>query len=285
MKKVLFSFLAAAIVLNSASFALAQDAQTAALVNGEKITKEEVSKRMWQKHFEKTVSDIIDETLLIQESKKLKIKVSKKEVDKRLNDIKSTYKDDKDFEKKIGPSKNILIDNINKELLLRKTVIKAKSIKFTNKDVKDYFDKNKASLDKPQSLKLRQIFVNTKAEADDAYMAIEAGADFAKLSSLKSIDVRLKQSGGDLGYISKGMLIKDIEKQIFSLKKGEFTKPFAINGGFTILKVEDIKKPEPAKYKKIKKDLKEAMINKAILDNLAPLITELRGKSKIEIAR
>ena len=91
MKKILFSFLTVTILSTFATFAFAKDEQIAATVNGEKIYKEEVSKRMWQNHFENTINNIVDETLLLQEGKKLKIKVSKKETDNRLKEIKSAY--------------------------------------------------------------------------------------------------------------------------------------------------------------------------------------------------
>ncbi|MCG2725930.1 MAG: peptidyl-prolyl cis-trans isomerase [Elusimicrobia bacterium] len=285
MKKILFSFLTVTILSTFATFAFAKDEQIAATVNGEKIYKEEVSKRMWQNHFENTINNIVDETLLLQEGKKLKIKVSKKETDNRLKEIKSAYKDDKEFETTFGNEKDDLTEKIKNELLIKKTVIESKKIEFTDEAVKKFFEENKKNFDKPESTRLRQIFVSSEKEINDVHLALEAGADFAKLSSLKSINENLKKNDGDLGYVSKNMLVKDIAEAISSLKQGQYTKPLKINGGYTILKVEDTKKAEPADFDKIKDDLKKSLINQAVMQNLPILLSELKQTAKIEIMR
>jgi parvulin-like peptidyl-prolyl isomerase len=132
-------------------------------------------------------------------------------------------------------------------------------------------------------VKLRQIFVNTKQEADDVHLALSAGADFAKLAALKSSDENLKKNSGDLGYVMKGTLISEIEKEVFSMKLGEFTKPIQTGAGFSILKIEDLKPSEPANFESIKENIKQAMLTQIITQKLPELIGELRQKAKIEI--
>ncbi len=282
MKKALLSFLTIAILSTFSNITFAQDNTIAAIVNGEKIATAEVSKRMWQSHFEKTTNSIIDEVLFLQEGKRLKVTVSQKEIDTRFKEIKSTYKNEKEFIIMLGNRKEDLLKKIKNELLIRKIIIKAKKIKLTNKDVKKVFNENKKNFEKPETIKLRQIFVNSLGEAEDVYLALEAGADFAKLSTLKSTNENLKKNGGDLGYVSKTVLVKEISEAISSLKKGQYTKPLKIADGYTILKVDDIKKAESANFNKIKKELKESLINQAVMKNLPILLSELRGKAKIE---
>lgn len=285
MKKALLSFLTIAILSAFSSAAFAQNNTIAAMVNGEKILKTEVSQRIWINHFEKTINTMIDETLLLQEAKNLKIKVSKKEIDKRLKEVKAAYTNKKDFEAIMANMKKEVRKKIEYELRIKKTIIKAKKISFTNKNVKKVFTENKKNFDKPEEIRLRQIFVNSEKDAQDAHLALEAGADFAKLSSLKSTQENLKKNGGDLGYVSKSMLVKEISEAISLLKKGQYTKPIKIADGYTLLKLEDIKKPEAANFNKIKAQLKESMINQSVMKNLPILIKELRGKSKIEIMK
>ena len=285
MKKALLSFLTIAILSAFSSAAFAQNNTIAAMVNGEKILKTEVSQRIWINHFEKTINTMIDETLLLQEAKNLKIKVSKKEIDKRLKEVKAAYTNKKDFEAIMANMKKEVREKIEYELRIKKTIIKAKKISFTNKNVKKVFTENKKNFDKPEEIRLRQIFVNSEKDAQDAHLALEAGADFAKLSSLKSTQENLKKNGGDLGYVSKSMLVKEISEAISLLKKGQYTKPIKIADGYTLLKLEDIKKPKAANFNKIKAQLKESMINQSVMKNLPILIKELRGKSKIEIMK
>ena len=63
---------------------------------------------------------------------------------------------------------------------------------------------------------------------------------FENTASMFSISDSSK-SGGRLGWINESALNKKILSQILNLKKGEYSKPITIPGGFLILKIQDIK--------------------------------------------
>lgn len=47
--------------------------------------------------------------------------------------------------------------------------------------------------------------------------------------------------GGDLGYISKGQMVKEFENIVYSLQKGELSKPFRSQFGYHLVYLDDIK--------------------------------------------
>ena len=49
------------------------------------------------------------------------------------------------------------------------------------------------------------------------------------------------KNGGELGWIKENILSKKIKNELQSIKKGEFTKPMVIPGGFLILKILDMR--------------------------------------------
>ena len=63
---------------------------------------------------------------------------------------------------------------------------------------------------------------------------------FENTASIFSIS-NSSNNGGKLGWISENSVNKKILKQILKLKKGEYTSPITIPGGFLIIKVQDIK--------------------------------------------
>ena len=63
---------------------------------------------------------------------------------------------------------------------------------------------------------------------------------FENTASIFSISDSSK-AGGRLGWINESALNKKILNQILNLKKGEYTKPITVPGGFLILKIQDIK--------------------------------------------
>jgi len=275
-----------ALLALAGALACAED-RVVATANGEKITSEELTKKMWWQYSAQALSDIIDERLLLAEAGRLKTGYDAKEAEKRFENLASGYKDRKEFEnslKNVGKTPNEIKELIKRQMLIKNAVIAAKNISFTDAEIKTFFDQNKDKLGKADTAKLRQIFVATKAEADEAYQILATGADFAKLSALKSADENLKKKEGDIGEITKGLLLPEIEKEVFGLTPGQYTKPIATGAGFSLFKLESFKPGEPAKMTDtLKAELKTAMINQAVSQKLPELTAELRQKAKIEI--
>ena len=257
-------------------------------VNGKAITADELTKRLWWQHAAQGLSDLVDERLLIEEAARLKVQADDKEVQTRFEQLRANYPDKQAFEKNLKAvnwTEPDLTNLIHNQVLIKNTVLMAGKIAVTDDDAKSFYDKNKDRFTTPESAKLLQIFVNTKAEADDVYTALSAGADFAKLSSLKSTDANLKKNGGSLGYIAKGMLQPELEKEVFALQPGQYTKPIATGNGYSVLKLEELKSPEKVKYETAKEDIKTNLTNQAISQELPKLIAELRAKAKFEAAK
>lgn len=278
--------IAAAVALCSTGLYAAE--KPVAVVNGQKVTREELTKKLWWQYGAQGLSELVDEKLLLEEAARLGIKADPKELDARMASLSAGYADKAQFEKNlasVGWTPQELRDLLRRQTLIRYTVILDGKIIVTDADAKAFFDKNKEKMGAPESVKLSQIFVNTKAEADDAYLALSAGADFARLSALKSTDANLKKNNGSLGYISRGMLLPEIEKEIFSLKPGQYTKTVATGNGYSIFRAEELKPGQDATFEKVKEDVKTALLNQAITQKLPELAAELRQKAKIEIVK
>jgi len=286
MKKtaLLISFMAF-----SGGLGYAQEARVVATVNGEKITASEITKKLWWQHSAQVLSDLVDERLLLAEAARLKVSYNPQEAGQRFDAIAAGYRDRKEFEKNlrsVGWTEKDVKGLIKNQLLIKAAVLEAGKINFTDADATAFFNQNKDKFGKPETFKLRQIFVTGKTEAENAYQALAAGADFGKLSALQSTDENLKKNEGDLGYIAKGRLLPEIEKEIFALKAGEYTKPLAAGNGYSLFKLEASKPAEPAVFdEKLKADIKTGLINQAVTRKLPELVSELRAKAKIEIIK
>lgn len=286
MKKTIFA--AALLALCSAGYA-ADKAGTVAVVNGQKVAQEELTKKLWWQYAAQGLTELIDERLLLEEAKRLGVTADPKEVETRFNALSAGYTEKGAFEanlKSVGWSPKELRELITRQLTIRNAVVAARKIAVTDADAKAFFDKNKEKLGTPESVKLSQLFVNTRAEADDAYeLLTSVGADFAKLSSLKSADANLRKNNGSLGVISRGMLLPEIEKEVFALQAGQFSKPIATGNGFSLFKAEEKKAGKDADFEAVKNDIRTALTNQAITQKLPELAAELRQKAKIEIIK
>jgi peptidyl-prolyl cis-trans isomerase C len=84
------------------------------------------------------------------------------------------------------------------------------------------------------------ILVDTKDLADQIYQEVTApGADFGKIASEQSTDTSTAPNGGDLGWFTRGEMVKPFEDVAFGLKPGEISQPVNTQFGWHIIKVFD----------------------------------------------
>jgi parvulin-like peptidyl-prolyl isomerase len=82
------------------------------------------------------------------------------------------------------------------------------------------------------------ILVATQAEAEAIQQEIEAGADFAELAVLYSMDLSTRPAGGDLGWFARGTLtMPSVEEIIFQMQPGEISDVIASELGFHIVQL------------------------------------------------
>jgi len=284
MKKTI---LAAALALLASGLQAAE--KNVAVINGKPVAAAELTKKLWWQHAAQGLSELIDERLLLEEAARLGVKADPKEVETRYAALAAGSPSKAAFEanlKSVGWTAKDLKDLLGRQLAIRGAVIASRKLAVTDADAKAFFDQNKDRLGVPEAVRLSQIFVASKAEADDAYdLLTSVGADFSKLSALKSSDAALRSNSGSLGYIARGMLLPEIEKEIFALKAGQYTKPMATGAGFSLFKAEELRAPQPAAFDAVRENIKTALLNQAITRELPLLAAELRQKAKIEIAK
>ena len=110
--------------------------------------------------------------------------------------------------------------------------------------------------ERPEEMRARHILVETRKEAEDIIVQLKAGADFKKLADKKSLDVDNK--GGDLGgYFTQNMMIPEVGKAVFALKKGELSGPIKTPFGWHVVLVEDKRLAEPPAFEDVQEQLKQ----------------------------
>ncbi len=85
--------------------------------------------------------------------------------------------------------------------------------------------------------------VNEKNQLDLKYNKIKESINeigFEETARIYSLSDS-KKNGGNLGWIYKNQLSKEIEDELNEITVGNFTKPIITSGGFLILKLNDIK--------------------------------------------
>ena len=90
----------------------------------------------------------------------------------------------------------------------------------------------------PKLVKASHILVETEDEALKLKQEIEGGKDFAQAAMEVSL-CPSGQNGGDLGYFSRGQMVKEFEDAAFSMQKGQVSNPVKTQFGYHLIYLTD----------------------------------------------
>ncbi len=142
----------------------------------------------------------------------------------------------------------------------------AAKVEIEDKAVTEYYENNISHYtekDYPAAL----VLINSIRQR------IDNGESFEKLAKELSADKLSGKKGGDIGFISKGIMDEAFDAVAFKLKKGEISKPVKDKFGYHLIKLVDIKGDE--------RQIKHIQI-KAV-DKPQDLDTALRARIKAEL--
>ncbi|MGL4405501.1 MAG: peptidylprolyl isomerase [Notoacmeibacter sp.] len=152
--------------------------------------------------------------------------------------------------------------------------------KITEEDLKKRYDMEVAARPAEEEVKARHILVKTDEEAKKLIVELDGGAKFEELAAKHTTDPSGKDSGGDLGYFGKGMMVPEFEQAAFTLEVGTYTKaPVQSQFGFHIIKLEEKRaKPAPA-FEQVKDQISSIVLR----ERYTTYLDTLRSASKVEI--
>ncbi len=85
-------------------------------------------------------------------------------------------------------------------------------------------------------IKCSHILVTKQSESLAILERIKNGEKFGKLAKELSIDSGSGKKDGNLGYFTKGMMVKPFEEVAFNLQIGEISEPVKTEFGYHIIK-------------------------------------------------
>ena len=227
-------------------------AQTLVTVNGQAITQQEVDTELMnatqgrfnevppekQAEFRQQVlQQLIGKELIYGDAKKTGVLNS--------NDYKEEYKK---LEERM--KKELAIQVWQKKLL--------DDLKISEKELKDYYGKNKEEFVEKESVHARHILVKTEDEAK-AIIAELKPLSGQKLKK-KFIELAKEKStgpsgpkGGDLGYFGQGQMVPAFNDEVFNMKEESITlTPVQTQFGFHVIYLEDKKSATTREYDEVK---------------------------------
>ncbi len=259
-----------------------EDKDVVAIVNGQKITSNELYELLLSTYGNEALDVLIRRTLINQEARKHGISLTTKEVENKINTLVQrevnallqTYKieNEADLDKeleKIGASLKEFKDKLTKRLVkeaeieLRAEKVVMKTISVSEEDLQEAY---------------KSIYLKTKREAEEALEKLRLGADITKMAKAQSIDRASASRDGKMLPFSPE---DDIGKSVAHLKPGELSGIINTNYGYHIVKITGRKTGSDKKFDTVKKELEELVREKKYRERLRPWLVNLVESASI----
>jgi peptidyl-prolyl cis-trans isomerase SurA len=266
------------------------------IVTTDRFERREQVQRIRQRVLER----LIEEKLIDQEVKKSGIKISGKEVEAIVEEVKQrNAATQEDLEKALA-TEGLTLDaykkQIEKQLQRQKLISWSVKIeaKVGEKEFREFYQKNADRYRANETYRPGQILFIIPKGADKEEIReirkkcqkvldkIKAGEDFGEMALLYSEDASSKDRG-DLGYFKKGELLPAFEREALRLKVGEVSEMVRTEFGFHIIKLLDRKGLDPLPYEEVKERVKNDYYDREMEKALKHYLSTLKEKSVIEI--
>ena len=243
---------------------------------------------------------LIEEKLIDQEVKKSGIKISSKEIEATLEEVRRrSAVTQEDLEKALAVE-GLTLETYKRQIekgLQRQRLINW-SVKVEGKpgekELREFYQKNVGRYRTNETYRPGHILLvipkgaapeeirEIRKKGQKVLEKIKGGEDFGEMALLYSQDASGKNRG-DLGYFKKGELFPAFEREALRLKVGEVSGLLRTEFGYHIIKLLDRKGVEPLPFEEVREkvnaDYYEGEMEKAFRQYLSTL----KEKSVIEI--
>jgi parvulin-like peptidyl-prolyl isomerase len=318
MKKFFLLFVFFLFLHGPISFSEAVVDRVVAVVNQEIITLSEVEKwtnplkqeivtkdRLEKKDrvemlCRQVLEKLIEEKLIDQEVKKSGIKISSKEIEATLEEIKRRNAVTQEGLEKALAVEGLTLETYKEQVgksLQRKKLI-SWSLKVEARDgereLREFYQKNLDRYRTNETYRPSHILFAIPKEATPEEMGeirrkaqkvlerIKGGEDFGEMALLYSEDASSKNRG-DLGIFKKGELFPAFEREALRLKVGEVSGIVRSEFGFHIIKLLDRKGMDPFPFEEVQERVKADYYESEMEKAFEQYVSTLKEKAVIEI--
>ena len=317
MKKVALLLTFAMVFVTPVSYAEVID-RVAAVVNDDVITQSEVD-MMIRPFFEQMKSayrgqelaeklnemrrtllnQLIEDRLVYQEAVKMKIEILDGDVDEKIQEFKKRFKTDEEFNKILiaqGMSMTKLREKYRQQIAIRRlqmAQVRSKVL-VSPKEIEDFYIAHEEEFNMPEKIKLRSITIrkasdkqgkpdeDARAKAEQILADVKKGADFVKIAEAHSEDHNAA-SGGDLGFVGRGEMAKNIDEVVFALNPNNISPLIESDIGYHIFKVEERQAGKKSTIEDARQFIREVIFREKSKKRFDEWMKELKSKAYISI--
>jgi peptidyl-prolyl cis-trans isomerase C len=277
---------------------------------GQNIPKDQLA-QMASEMTKQAVDMLVDMKILDQAIAKSGLDISKDELKKYIKNqidemLEGSPMSFKDYEKMLKERTGMTFDQMleketsrpeAKRSVLQSLYIEKndpKAIEVTEKEISDFYTKNKERFSTPEQVQASHILIKVEKDATDKEKAeakkkieelkkqIDGGADFAKVAKENSACPSSSQ-GGDLGFFGRGQMVPAFEKTTFAMKVGDVSDVVETQFGYHLIKKTGEKPAKVTPLKEVASGIKAQLKIQKTFVAQQGIIDKLKKDADIKI--
>jgi len=269
---------------------------TVVIVNNEKLHKSYIDKKYNELGpelakeipYEEFIDQLIDQRILIQEAKRLKISLDAQHVldeyDLILQEDQTTRGEFRTSLIERNLTEDDILSTINNNLLIEKLIenVVIKRVNVSEEELKKLYELNIDRFKVKEAVHASHILVNDVEDAISLKKQLDGGAEFTQLAMEHSIDPTVEENKGDLGYFEREMMVKEFSDVAFAQNIDTISDPVKTNFGWHIINVHDHKQDTQLSFSEVRELLEQNLLNEKLKVATGEYINILKEKAKIE---
>ncbi|MBU1185130.1 MAG: peptidyl-prolyl cis-trans isomerase [Proteobacteria bacterium] len=249
---------------------------------------------------ETLLNRMIDALLMQQESRKTGIVVREEEVTEAIKDLLAKRNISQEDLLKGLAQEGTTLEAYRKEIrdqLMRIKLIRRdikSKVAVTDEEIGEYYRKHREEYEGKESVRIKQILLPLPKEEDQAVrekLRADAGEIHRRLMNGESFDqLSAKYSegpaaatGGDIGYVERGMIIHEVEDVAFKLPLQQISGVIESSVGFHIVQVIDRRGAGIKGIESVREEIREKIDREKMEKKFEEWLEALRKKSNIGI--
>jgi len=231
------------------------------------------------------LNQVIERKILVQEARRLGIRVSQEEMNQAIFEIKMDYPGE-GFGERLN-LKGMTLEQwkvrLEEQLLAEKMIRSALPYRgeIDEKEVLEYYETRRSSFQLHQKVRARQIVVADGEEAIQILKRLKKGESFEKVAAEKSLGPE-KVNGGDLGYFSRGERPAEFDR-VFEMEVGTISEVIKSPYGYHIFKLEEKIEARQIPFAEAKSGIIQKLGQKKGEEEFQKWFKGLKGKAKVKI--
>jgi peptidyl-prolyl cis-trans isomerase C len=257
-----------------------------------------VTKEKRDQYIPKALDVLIDRALLYQGAVQSGIRINSSEVDTVVDENIQRFGSKDKFETAVR-ERGLTLERFRHRIIQQNAInqyIQSELVdrsRYSEKELRTYYDDHPKEFNRPEAIALWHITLKVKPNAvektwsekkvlaEEIVNRARNGENFSSLASRYSDDdYRVK--GGWIGYMHRGRLLPELEKQAFALKMGEVAGPIRSMQGYHVIKAGKKKPAEKISFEEASVGLRQRLEKSRMEALRSELLNKLREGVEIK---